>query len=64
MNTRDLSRGVMKLKAAILKSPNPDLKTVLNGYSMRDRVTVLTTFLMAGPLNERRALAYAVEGKQ
>lgn len=64
MNMRNLHRGVAKVCKEIATSPNPDLKTVLNGYSMREMVEILSACLRGAPLTARREFVSARAGKQ
>lgn len=44
---RDLRRGVDKVRRAIASSPNPDLKTALNGYSTKEMVRIFLEYHQA-----------------
>lgn len=61
---RDLHRGVAKVCKAIATYQNPDLRTALNGYSMREMVAVLSACLRDAPLTVRQEFVSAREGKQ
>ena len=61
---RNLRRGVARVCREIATSPNPDLKTVLNGYSTREMVAILAKCLTDAPLITRREFVDARAGKQ
>ena len=61
---RNLSRGVKKVKLVLATSPSRDLKTALNGYSMREMVEILLASLGAERSTLRRESRSVREEKQ
>ena len=61
---RDLRRGVDKVRRAIASSPNPDLRTALNGYSTKEMVRIFLEYHRADLSRRSRASPSAKADRQ